>query len=63
MCGAKMCRGLAEEEAPQQWARVDTQAKKAPLLPEAVAYLAPEILNGTKYPLAERVDLYVSLFL
>ena len=44
-----------QEEAPQQWARA---GKTPPRSPEAVAYLAPEVLNGTKYELCERMDIY-----
>jgi len=44
-----------QEEAPQQWARA---GKTPPRSAEAVAYLAPEVLNGTKYELCERMDIY-----
>ena len=44
-----------QEEAPQQWARA---ARTPPHTSEAVAYLAPEVLNGTKYELSDRMDIY-----
>jgi len=46
-----------QDEAPQQWARAG-KTPGGPKSSEAVAYLAPEVLNGTKYELCERMDIY-----